>query len=75
VETLDGSSTALKRVEKITGKPVTFYKCDLLDGERLAKIFQQVKPINRILRQIILIAESDWLINEFLHKYSTRSTV
>lgn len=38
----DGTATALKRVEKITGKPVTFYKCDLLDEERLMKIFSQV---------------------------------
>jgi len=43
VETKDGSAPALKRVEKITGKPVTFYKCDLLDGERLTKIFTQHK--------------------------------
>ncbi|ODM92312.1 UDP-glucose 4-epimerase [Orchesella cincta] len=39
----DGVATALKRVEKITGKPVTFYKCDLLDRERVMKIFDQHK--------------------------------
>lgn len=40
----DGSdgSIALKRVEKITGKPVLFYKCDLLDTASLEKIFQNV---------------------------------
>lgn len=40
----DGSdgSLALKRVEKITGKPVTFYKCDLLDTAHLNKIFENV---------------------------------
>lgn len=38
----DGS-IALKRVEKITGKPVVFYKCDLLDSASLEKIFQNVK--------------------------------
>lgn len=37
----DGS-LALKRVEKITGQPVTFYKCDLLDTVLLEKIFQSV---------------------------------
>lgn len=39
----EGVATALKRVEKITGKPVTFYECDLLDRERVMKIFDQHK--------------------------------
>ena len=30
---------SLERVEKITGKPVTFYKTDILDREGLEKIF------------------------------------
>lgn len=40
----DGSdgSIALKRVEKITGSPVQFYKCDLLDTQHLEKIFENV---------------------------------
>lgn len=33
-------SLALKRVELITGKAVTFYKCDLLDMEGLDSIFK-----------------------------------
>lgn len=37
----DGS-IALKCVEKITGTPVTFYKCDLLNTVLLEKIFQSV---------------------------------
>lgn len=37
----DGS-LALKRVEKITGQSVKFYKCDLLDTVHLEKIFQSV---------------------------------
>lgn len=37
----DGS-IALKRVEKITGNAVQFYKCDLLDTQLLEKIFQNV---------------------------------
>lgn len=38
----EGTATSLKRVEEITGKKVTFYKCDLLDVDRLDKIFSQV---------------------------------
>lgn len=34
-------SAALKRVEQITGKTVTFYKCDLLDKEKLKSIFDE----------------------------------
>lgn len=36
-------SIALKRVEKITGKAVTFYKADLLDTQYMDKIFQNVR--------------------------------
>lgn len=43
----DGS-LALKRVEKITGKPVTFYKCDLLDTVQLEKIFEKVSEFKSI---------------------------
>lgn len=35
------SEEALHRVEKITGKKVTFYKADLLDKEALEKIFEK----------------------------------
>lgn len=47
----DGSdgAIALKRVEKITGKPVTFYKCDLLDTAHLEKIFQNVSNSHDLL--------------------------
>jgi len=38
----DGESAALKRVEQITGKKVTFYNCDLLDREKLETVFNQV---------------------------------
>lgn len=40
----DGS-IALKRVEKITGQPVIFSRCDLLDTIELEKIFQNVSGI------------------------------
>lgn len=35
-------SIALKRVEKITGKTVTFYRCDLLDKTDVDDIFSKV---------------------------------
>jgi len=38
----DGESAALKRVEQITGKKVTFYNCDLLDREKLETVFNKV---------------------------------
>lgn len=44
VDNLDNSSSeSLKRVEKITGKPVKFYKEDVRDKEALRKIFSQEK--------------------------------
>jgi UDP-glucose 4-epimerase len=39
----DGESVALKRVEAITGKTVTFYECDLLDKTALENIFAKVR--------------------------------
>ncbi|XP_014259864.1 UDP-glucose 4-epimerase-like [Cimex lectularius] len=39
----NGEAISLKRVESITGKPVKFYKCDLLDKEKLNSIFQKYK--------------------------------
>lgn len=38
----NGESVALKRVEDITKKHITFYKCDLLDKNALDKIFRTV---------------------------------
>ena len=37
----NSSAEALKRVEQITGKKVTFYQEDLLDHEAIEKIFEQ----------------------------------
>lgn len=37
----NASETALKRVEQITGKPVTFYKADMLDKAAMETIFQE----------------------------------
>lgn len=42
VDNLSNSSEkSLKRVEKITGRPVTFYKADILDREALNQIFDK----------------------------------
>ena len=37
----NSSAEALRRVEKITGKKLTFYKADLLDREALEHIFEK----------------------------------
>ncbi|OXU20197.1 hypothetical protein TSAR_010400 [Trichomalopsis sarcophagae] len=39
----DGESAALRRVEKITGKTVKFYICDLLDKDKLEQVFNKHK--------------------------------
>ncbi len=42
VDNLSNASVkALQRVEKITGKPVTFYKEDILDRDALERIFSR----------------------------------
>ena len=38
---------ALKRVEKITGQSINFYKCDLLDTDHMDKIFRLVSIVPR----------------------------
>lgn len=44
VDNLSNSSKkSLQRVEKITGKPVTFYKADILDREALNAVFDKEK--------------------------------
>lgn len=45
VNDLKDESIALKRVEKITGQSIQFYKCDLLDFDDLEKIFKNVSII------------------------------
>lgn len=37
-----GGSAALKKVEQITGKKVTFYNCDLIDRDKLETVFNKV---------------------------------
>ncbi|OAD60499.1 putative UDP-glucose 4-epimerase [Eufriesea mexicana] len=38
-----GESAALKRVEQITGKKVTFYNCDLINRDKLETVFNKHK--------------------------------
>lgn len=38
----NGEAISLNRVRQITGKQVTFYRCDLLDMDRLEDIFSKV---------------------------------
>ncbi|HBN56792.1 MAG TPA: UDP-glucose 4-epimerase GalE [Lachnospiraceae bacterium] len=40
----NASEKALDRVKEITGKPLTFYKADLLDQKELDRIFDKEKP-------------------------------
>ncbi|MDZ4730661.1 MAG: UDP-glucose 4-epimerase GalE [Xanthomonadales bacterium] len=40
----NSKAESLKRVKKITGKPVEFIKCDLLDADGLAKVLKQYQP-------------------------------
>lgn len=42
----DNQPLAIKRCEKITGQPITFYKCDLLDVDAVNKIFELVSKQN-----------------------------
>jgi len=37
------AAASLDRVRRITGKEITFYKCDLLDIQQLDGIFDQVQ--------------------------------
>ena len=37
----NASEKSLERVEKITGKPVTFYKADILDRDALNEVFEK----------------------------------
>lgn len=45
VSSNDNQPMAIKRVEKITGQPVIFYQCDLLDIESVEKIFEMVNLV------------------------------
>ena len=54
VDNLDNSSSkSLERVEKITGKPVKFYKEDVRNKEALRKIFaeNEIEAVIQVLRQ------------------------
>lgn len=42
VSGITGESAALQRVERITGKKIKFYNCDLTDREKLGQVFNKV---------------------------------
>lgn len=48
----DGQSAALSRVEKITGKKVPFYNCDLTDRDQLERVFTKVNISRSIFEDI-----------------------
>lgn len=68
----DGS-LALKRVEKITGQSVKFYKCDLLDTALLNKIFQNVCIFKMNFIQYLCIINIICVLNLFVFFFSIKS--
>lgn len=44
----NGEAPSLKRVERITNKPVTFYQCDLLDKAALEDVFSKVPVLYNV---------------------------
>ena len=50
----NASEKSLERVEKITGKKVTFYKADILDRDALEEIFAKEKIFLRIRNFLFL---------------------
>lgn len=68
----DGS-IALKRVEKITGKPVVFHKCDLLDSAALEKIFQNVSDTKCLWLNELILNECFFVLS--LHQHQIDSVI
>jgi len=50
-------AASLDRVGQITGKEITFYKCDLLDIQRLDEIFNKVIAQNFNNKYFLVIYE------------------
>lgn len=59
-------SVALKRVETITGKPITFYRCDLLDKDAVEAIFKAHK-IESVIHFAALKAVGESMTNPLLY--------
>lgn len=91
IDNLDNSSEeSLKRVEKITGKPVKFYKEDVRDKEALRKIFSEnnieavihfagLKAVGESVREPIMYYDNNLIstINllEVMNEFSVKKIV
>ena len=45
----NSSEESIRRIKKITGKDLSFYKCDLLDKEAVRKVFEENKDIYAVI--------------------------
>ena len=45
----NSSEESIRRIKKITGKDLSFYKCDLLDKESVRKVFEENKDIYAVI--------------------------
>lgn len=66
VNSAKNESIALKRVEEITGKKITFYRCDLLDKDAVEAIFKQHK-IDSVIHFAALKAVGESMTNPLLY--------
>lgn len=49
-----GLPPSLERVQRITGRQLVFYECDLLDKQSLQRIFQEVSFKKKIYKSLAL---------------------
>lgn len=45
----NSSEESIRRIKKITGKDLSFYKCDLLDKEAVRKVFEENRDIYAVI--------------------------
>ncbi len=71
------SSKSLERVEKITGKKLTFYEADLLDKEAIHEIFEKEKSIDAVIHFAALkaVGESVQKPLEYYHNNITGTLI
>jgi len=62
----DNQPMAIKRVEKITGQPVIFYQCDLLDIESVEEIFEMHR-IDSVIHLAALKAVGESMLMPLLY--------
>ncbi|XP_053694230.1 UDP-glucose 4-epimerase-like isoform X2 [Sabethes cyaneus] len=66
VNSAKNESVALQRVEEITGKQITFYRCDLLDKDAVNAIFKAHK-IDSVIHFAALKAVGESMTNPLLY--------